>query len=122
MKKQDMIFILAAVVVIAVFVLLSVFSRKALPLTTRAEHAGMTKETARATCLECHAPDSAIAPMPARHPKKGKPPDKTTPCDACHKFPATSAVFINPARILEGAFTYGQTSSKGESPRVSQLH
>jgi hypothetical protein len=88
MKKKDLMFIAMALGVIGLFVFLSLISRKPKPLTARAEHAHVTKETPRETCLECHAPDSPIAPMPARHPKKGKPPDKTTPCYACHKYPA----------------------------------
>ncbi|HLG13250.1 MAG TPA: hypothetical protein VJH03_01835 [Blastocatellia bacterium] len=106
MKKQDWYFILAAAVVIGVFVFLSVFSRKPPPLTA-GSHAGMTRETSRDTCLECHAPDSAIKPMTARHPKKGRPPDKTTPCYACHEFPPTSAAaLIGSTRIVEGVFVW----------------
>src|SRR5215475_5738136 len=91
MKKKDLMFIAMALGVIGLFVFLSLISRKPKPLTARAEHASITKETPRETCLECHAPTSTVAPMPERHPKKGRPPDKTTPCYACHKYPTEPA-------------------------------
>jgi hypothetical protein len=95
MNRKDLIFLGIAVSVVALFVVLSVIGRKPKPIGVRPEHAGMSRDTAREDCLACHAPDSQIAPMPARHPKKGKPPDKTTPCIACHKLPeSTAAAFI----------------------------
>ena len=109
MKKQDLYFILAAATVIGVFVLVSVLSRTPKSLEPHAEHAGITEATPRETCLECHAPDSNIKPMPVRHPKKGKPPDKTTPCSACHKLDKLhnpNAVSLNPTRVLEGVFVW----------------
>jgi hypothetical protein len=95
MKKKDLMFIAMALGVIGLFVFLSLIGRKPKPLSPRPEHASVTKDTPRETCLECHAPGSPVAPMPDRHPKKGRPPDKTTPCYACHKYPtgAVAAVF-----------------------------
>jgi hypothetical protein len=87
MNRKDLIFLGIAVSVVALFIVLSVIGRKPKPMSARPEHAGMSRDTAREDCLACHAPDSQVAPMPARHPKKGKPPDRTTPCYACHKLP-----------------------------------
>ena len=87
MNRKDLIFLGIAVSVVALFIVLSVVGRKPKPMSARPEHAGMNRDTAREDCLACHAPDSQVAPMPARHPKKGKPPDRTTPCYACHKLP-----------------------------------
>jgi len=88
MKKKDLIFIAIIVGVVGVFIFLSAIARKAPVFTDRPEHAGMTSKTQRENCLACHAPDSAVAPMSARHPKKGKPndrdPDKWV-CFKCHK-------------------------------------
>jgi hypothetical protein len=97
MTKKDLMFISMALGVIGLFVFLSVIGRTPKALTARAEHATFTKDTPRETCLACHAPESAVAPMPAHHPKKGRPPDKTTPCFACHKMPtaATPALLLN---------------------------
>lgn len=113
MNRKDLIFLGIAVSVVALFIVLSVIGRKAKPIGVRPEHAGMSRDTAREDCLACHAPDSQIAPMPARHPKKGRPPDKTTPCIVCHKLPeAATAAFIfhltsnNPAKSGEVRFTW----------------
>jgi len=88
MKKKDLIFIGIIVGVVGVFVFLSAIGRKAPVFTDRPEHAGLTAKTQRDTCLVCHAPDATVAPMPARHPKKGRPndrdPDKWV-CFRCHK-------------------------------------
>lgn len=103
MNKKDLWFLLIAVGVIGLFTFLWAVSRKAPPLDQpnqpRPEHAGMTRDTKREECWACHAPDSTVAPMSARHPKKGKPPDQTTPCYVCHKYPdpaAKPAIFITP--------------------------
>jgi hypothetical protein len=42
-----------------------------------------------------------VAPMPANHPKKGKPPDQTTPCHACHKLPDMAAEIFRPINARE---------------------
>ncbi|HYP26412.1 MAG TPA: hypothetical protein VE262_06830 [Blastocatellia bacterium] len=99
MKKKDLYFLAMAAAVIGLFVFLSMIGRKPKPMTARPEHASMTKETPRETCWACHAPDSQVAPMPLRHPKKGKPPDQTTPCAVCHKYPDAGAptAFFNPS-------------------------
>jgi hypothetical protein len=65
-------------------------------MTSRPEHAAFNKETPREVCLGCHAPDATVAPMPAHHPKKGRPPDKSFPCYACHALPPTPT----PASLL----------------------
>src|SRR5579862_1823815 len=76
MKRKDLIFIAVLVVVVGIFVLLSSLSRKAAAMTPRPEHSGFNRKTPPEACLACHAPGSTIAPMPANHPKKGKPPDE----------------------------------------------
>ncbi|HKV37759.1 MAG TPA: hypothetical protein VJX67_00995 [Blastocatellia bacterium] len=90
MKSKDLIFIGVMVAVVGIFIFLSEIGQKPKTLTARPEHAGFTDRTPRETCLICHAPDSKVAPMPVRHPKKGKPPDKM-PCFACHKPPPAAA-------------------------------
>ncbi|HVG20813.1 MAG TPA: hypothetical protein VNI02_17330 [Blastocatellia bacterium] len=88
MNKKDLWFFAMALGVIGLFTVLWVISRKAPPMTARAEHAGISRQTARETCWGCHTPDSKVWD---RHPKKGKPPDQTTPCYVCHKLPETDA-------------------------------
>ncbi|HVF89712.1 MAG TPA: hypothetical protein VNH22_06570 [Blastocatellia bacterium] len=109
MKKKDLYFLAMAAAVIGLFVFLSMIGRKAAPMTARAEHSGLTKETPRETCWTCHALDSQIAPMPARHPKKGKPPDQTTPCSACHKYPDAGAppAFFNSVTSVSPKYRKG---------------
>jgi hypothetical protein len=87
MNRKDLIFAGIALSVIALFVFLSMSGRHGKELVGRPEHAGITRDTPRETCWSCHAPDATVAPMPVRHPKKGKPPDQTTPCYVCHKLP-----------------------------------
>src|SRR5215813_2589188 len=97
MNKKDLLFAAMALSVIGLFVVLSVFSRHPKPMTDRPEHAGVSRDTTRESCWVCHAPDSGVAPMPAHHPKKGRPPDQTTPCYACHKYPPSSTnAFLMP--------------------------
>ncbi|MBI3650939.1 MAG: hypothetical protein HY231_07795 [Acidobacteria bacterium] len=93
MKKKDLYFLLGALVVIGIFVVLSVIGRKPKPLSNIAEHAGVTSKTEPATCLACHAPDSSVKPMPEHHPKKGRPPDKSS-CFICHQAPTTASAFF----------------------------
>jgi hypothetical protein len=96
MNKKDLYFIGLMVAVLGVFITLSLNSRKAQAMTPRPEHGGITKDTRRETCFECHSPD-AVAPLPPHHPKKGLP-DETkgkenatpTPCSACHRLPQGS--------------------------------
>jgi hypothetical protein len=87
MNRKDLIFAAIALCVIGLFVFLSVSGRHGKDIVDRPEHAGLTRETPHETCWQCHAPDSTVAPMPVRHPKKGRPPDQKTPCYLCHKFP-----------------------------------
>jgi hypothetical protein len=84
MNRKDLYFLAVAAGIIALFTVLWIISRKPPAMTARAEHAGITRNTPRETCWACHTPDSKVW---VRHPKKGKPPDITTPCYACHKFP-----------------------------------
>jgi len=74
MNKKDLLFAAIALSVIGLFVILSVSARHPKPMADRPEHAGVTRDTKRETCWGCHAPDSTVAPMPAHHPKKGRPP------------------------------------------------
>src|SRR5215813_9342742 len=83
MNKKDLWFLLIALGVVGLFTFLWAVSRKAPPLSVRPEHANVTRETRREDCWVCHAPDASAAPMSPRHPKKGKPPDTTTPCYVC---------------------------------------
>jgi hypothetical protein len=106
MKKKDLMFIAMAVAVVGLFVVLSLVGRKPAPMTDRTEHAGMTRETPRETCLACHAPGATVAPMPLKHPKKGKPPDKTTPCYACHRLPEPHIAIIHPFQTPQGALVW----------------
>ena len=99
MNKKDLWFLLIALGVVGLFTFLWLVSRKAPPLNARPEHTAVSRDTKREACWACHAPDAAVAPMSPRHPKKGKPPDQTTPCYVCHKYPdqsATPAIFITP--------------------------
>ncbi len=102
MNKKDLIFLAIAIAVVGLFIFLSLIGRKPKPLGPHPEHAGLSQKTPRETCLECHAPDSTVAPMPPRHPKKGKPPDKTTPCYACHKMPEDAVAIAELSKIREG--------------------
>jgi cytochrome c551/c552 len=107
MRRKDLIFIAIIVAVLGIFIFLSAVGRKAPAMTARAEHAGANKKTTNETCLGCHAPDSTVAPMPARHPKKGKPPDTKTSCFACHRPPedhvASLRLWTPTGRIVPGA-------------------
>src|ERR1044072_8821536 len=105
MDKKDLWFLLIAVGVVALFTFLWAISRKAPPMTARPEHAGITRETKREECWGCHTPDSKIWD---RHPKKGKPPDQTTPCYACHTLPGANAAtaIILSTKIREGEFIW----------------
>jgi hypothetical protein len=91
MNRKDIIFAGIAVAVIGLFIYLSLIGKKPTPLTARAEHAGVSRETPRETCWSCHTPDAEVW---LRHPKKGKPPDQTTPCAQCHKFPETATALF----------------------------
>jgi hypothetical protein len=104
MKKKDLIFIAIIVGVVGIFIFLSAIGRKPPLFTDRQEHAGLNAKTQRDTCLVCHAPDATVAPMTARHPKKGKPndrdPDKWV-CFKCHKEekPLTAAILGGIAEV-----------------------
>lgn len=96
MNRKDLYFVGLMVAVLGVFIALWWFSRKAPAMTPRPEHGGITKDTRRETCFDCHGADQ-VAPLPPHHPKKGLPnetqgrSDKTpTPCAACHKLPPGS--------------------------------
>jgi hypothetical protein len=104
MKKKDLIFIAIIVGVVGIFIFLSAIGRKPPLFTDRPEHAGLNSKTQRDTCLVCHAPDATVAPMSARHPKKGKPndrdPDKWV-CFKCHKEekPLTATILSGIAEV-----------------------
>ena len=88
MNRKDLYFLGIAVAIIALFTFLWIISRKPPAMSARAEHAGITRNTTRETCYECHTPESKIW---ERHPNHGKPTERkaTTPCYACHKLPET---------------------------------
>lgn len=108
MNKKDLYFIGLLVAVLGVFVALKLISRTPPEMKDRAEHQGITKETRRETCFECHGPQQA-APLPPHHPKKGLPdetkgrPNATpTPCALCHKLPPASIAFFYPTGTRKG--------------------
>lgn len=108
MKKKDLFFIAGALIVIGIFAYLSIIGRKAKPLSNVAEHGGITDKTEPAACLVCHAPDSTVRPMPEHHPKKGRPPDKSS-CFMCHKPPSAASAFFSPTfspRLSEEKFRW----------------
>ncbi|PYP87090.1 MAG: hypothetical protein DMF61_10590 [Blastocatellia bacterium AA13] len=92
MNRKDVIFAAIALAVLGIFIFLTAIGRKPAPMSPRGEHTGLTAETPRETCLSCHAPDSSVAPMGIRHPKKGRPPDQMS-CFKCHKPPAATIAF-----------------------------
>ncbi|MGA9768140.1 MAG: hypothetical protein WBV94_03815 [Blastocatellia bacterium] len=105
MNRKDLWFLLIAIGVVGLFIFLSVISRKAPNMEPRPEHAGITRDTKREDCWSCHTPDSKIWD---RHPKKGKPPDQTTPCIVCHKLPVTVAAAsgLHSTSNREGEFSW----------------
>lgn len=105
MTKKDLWFLLIAIGIVGLFIFLSVISRKAPPMKTRPEHASITRDTKREECWSCHTPDSRIWD---RHPKKGKPPDQTTPCYVCHKLPEPNAAtsMLYPTKNREVEFSW----------------
>jgi hypothetical protein len=108
MKKKDLFFIIGALVVVGIFFYLSYIGRKPKPITNITEHAGLTDKTEPATCLACHAPDSTVRPMPEHHPKKGRPPDKSS-CFMCHKLSGSASAFFSPTfsiRLSEEKFKW----------------
>ena len=94
MKKKDLYFAVGALVVIGIFVFLSYIGRKAKPVSDIPQHAGFTSKTEAETCWTCHAPGSPVKPMPEHHPKRGRPPDKSS-CFVCHKLPTAATLFLN---------------------------
>jgi hypothetical protein len=109
MNKKDLIFAGIAVAVIGLFIYLSLIGKKPTPLTMRAEHAGVSRETPRETCWGCHTPDAEVW---LRHPKKGKPPDQTTPCAQCHKFPEPATALFHSTKTREGLLTWQSRQQK----------
>src|SRR5262245_52314727 len=103
MNKKDLYFLALAVGIVALFTVLWMISRKPPAMTSRAEHAGITRTTPRETCWECHTPDSKAW---LRHPKKGKPQHHTTPCAACHKLPDSGITAANFANVPEVRFSW----------------
>ncbi|HEU4388513.1 MAG TPA: hypothetical protein VFV34_11995 [Blastocatellia bacterium] len=97
MNRKDLIFISILAGVLGIFIFLSAIKRPVPQLSVREEHQGMSQGTSPDTCLACHDPGSQIAPMGARHPKKGRPPKKDD-CFLCHKPPAAAVTaFTLPA-------------------------
>jgi hypothetical protein len=111
MKKKDLFFVIGALVVIGIFIFLSVIGRKAKPLSSVSEHAGINSKTEPETCFTCHAPDSNVKPMPEHHPKKGRPPDKTN-CFICHQAPATATAFFTFTKPREEKFIWPNQPQK----------
>jgi hypothetical protein len=111
MKRKDLYFVVGALVVIGIFVYLSYIGRKAKPLSNVEAHAGITDKTEPESCFVCHAPDSKVKPMPEHHPKKGRPPDKTT-CFACHRPPVAATAFLTFNNFLEDKFIWRNQPQK----------
>jgi hypothetical protein len=109
MNKKDLIFAGIAVTVIGVFIWLSLIGKDPPPLTTRSEHAEVSSVTPRETCWGCHTPDAEVW---LRHPKKGKPPDQTTPCAQCHKFPEPTTALFHSTKTREGLLTWQSRQQK----------
>ena len=95
MKKKDLYFAAGVLVVIGIFVYLTYIGRTAKPVSDIPQHAGFTSKTEAETCWACHAPDAAVRPMPEHHPKRGRPPDKSS-CFVCHKLPGAATVLLYP--------------------------
>ena len=68
-----------------------------MPLTPIPEHAGVTQETQRASCLACHEPGKpgVTHPIPDSHPQAWK--KEQLKCTECHHAPAaqTAALVSN---------------------------
>ncbi|HWC75851.1 MAG TPA: hypothetical protein VG778_00220 [Blastocatellia bacterium] len=108
MNKKDIYFVGLLVLVLGVFMTLWLISRKPPAMSGRAEHIGVTRETRRESCFECHGPDQA-APLPPHHPKKGLPdetkgrPNATpTPCAECHKLPPPAVAAFDIPGVRKG--------------------
>jgi nitrate/TMAO reductase-like tetraheme cytochrome c subunit len=94
-KKNDWIFILVVGAVIGTLVVLSLRGKEYKPVSLGvAEHAGMTRESTRESCLACHAPEvgGRAAIDPAKHPTKWK--DEKWSCTRCHAVEGTSTASI----------------------------
>lgn len=103
MKKKDLIFAAIALSVIGLFIFLSINRRHPPPMTARPEHAGVSSETPRETCWECHTYEMLSQ---KHHPRKGLPPDQTTPCAACHEMPKQQAAFLHSIINRKGVFSW----------------
>jgi cytochrome c553 len=112
MNKKDIYFIVLALGIIAVFVLLTVISRKPQSMQDRPEHQGVNRNTSRETCWACHGDKDTVAPLPERHPKKGKPPDQSTPCAQCHKLPASATAALFLPSVRKGQFLWPNQPQK----------
>lgn len=112
MRKKDLYFIIGALVIIGIFIFLSKIGRQAKAVSDSPQHAGFTAKTEAETCWGCHAPDSTVKPMPEHHPKRGRPPDKSS-CFVCHKLPTTATIFLNPS-----LFSKTSSTSSVEEPFI----
>lgn len=92
MKKQDLLFALICIAVIAGLFYLYFTGRHPQPTDPRIpQHQNLTKETPRTTCLTCHDPQTGTNDVAKRiqvnHPEKWK--DEKFLCQRCHKIQAS---------------------------------
>ena len=114
MNKKDLMFAGLALAVIGLFVYLSLIGKTPPPLKdegykVNGYHVGVNPQTPRETCWGCHTPDAEVW---LRHPKKGKPPDQTTPCAQCHKFPEPTTALFHSTKTREGLLTWRSRQQK----------
>lgn len=88
MKNRDLIFAIVCLVVILGLVYLSVTGKYGKPtLLTVPAHQGITAETPRTRCLECHDTQTGTIDvskrLPSNHPDKWK--DEKFLCTRCHE-------------------------------------
>jgi hypothetical protein len=103
MNKKDILFAAIALSVIGLFIFLSINRRHPPAMTARPEHAGVTSETPRETCWSCHTYEMLSQ---KHHPRKGLPPDQTTPCAVCHEMPREQAASLHSIIKSKGVFPW----------------
>lgn len=120
MNKKDLLFAAIALSVIGLFIFLSINRRHPPDLTTRPEHAGVTRPSSdnrddilkhNESCLVCHSTSSQIAPMLESHPKKGRQ-DQTTPCAVCHELPRQQTALLHSIINSKGVFSWSNRQQK----------
>jgi hypothetical protein len=95
LKKTDWIFVVVVGAVIGTLVVLSFMRKQAKPVSLGvAEHAAVTADSPRDTCLPCHAPDSGgkVVIDPKTHPTKWT--DAKMSCMKCHAVEAARTASI----------------------------